>query len=202
MSSGRCLGRGSIRTPIVVGFTISSLLILGGATRTPGDLLFFKATKDRDIYAKSPRKYDRVALPPPWATDTVYVERIPALKIPLKEIRSVIIEKQPVLQNLDEVKRQILGAESKEKKVGGTKQRDFVYFATFVFEEQAARKLNDFAQEHNGELFDVRLGTRRVSVVTFVGPFDSNQVGLTLADKDRIRIQNIFSRIKDKVTWK
>lgn len=103
----------------------SSLLlisILCFSTRAFGDLLFFNATGDKQVYAKNPQKYDRIVLGS--IKEEIFVERTPALRIELKEIQSVVIEREKVYKDTQTALEELFGiTKGTEKKDG--KNSDF-----------------------------------------------------------------------------
>jgi len=157
------------------------LVILVGVSDAYGDLLFLRATEDKAAYVKEPSMYNRVILPPGRAIETVYVERKPALAIPLGEIETVLIEKEKVFR--------------------GERIVDFVYRATFSLNKQGFEKFRAFAQKYDQQLFDMRINNQRLNIIILVGPFADNQLAVGLMERNIDRLKEIFSPIKNKTTW-
>jgi len=181
---------------------LSSLLLISlicSSSDVFGDLLFFKATNDKEGYAKSPQKYDRIILP---GGDEIFVERIPSLRIEFKEMQSVVIEKEKVYRDTQTALEELFGMKPKGPGKQDQKESDFAYKATVYLSPKGARRFNDFAQKHNQNLFDLRLKNQRLGVPKLIGPFGDKDFTVGLAEKNVNRLKEIFSPIEEKVTWK
>ena len=196
-----------LRDNIYVGFgcILCQILVLVacvGATQASEDLSLHKATEDKGIYTKNPSKYDRVVLPPLSSLEEVYVERLPSLRIRIEEIKSVVIEREKVRTDLQKTINELLGLKGEEKDGEKDSNEIFVYKATIYLSEQGAKRFKDFADKHDREKFDLRLQTRRLSLIIILGPFRGNLFSTYLEEDNLGRIKELLSPINDKVTWR
>lgn len=196
-----------LRNRISVSFAcilwqILVLVACTNGTQASKDLLFFRATENKGTYTKNPCKYDRVVLPPQSGLEEVYVERLPSLRLRITEIISVVIEREKVHADLQKTIDELSGIKTKGKEGEKESNTNYVYKATLYLNEQGAKRFKDFANKHDREIFDLRLQTRRLSLIKFLGPFSGNFYSTYLEEDDIGRIKELLSSINDKVTWR
>ena len=187
---------------IYIWWQILALITLSCTTQADENLAFFRATEDKIAYTKNPSKYEKVVLPPQSGLGEVYVERLPSLRIKIKEVKSIVIEKEEVHTDLQKTIDELSGRKAKEKERGGKLITNYVYKATLYLTEEGAKMLRNLAKKHNRELFDLRFQTQRLSLVKILGPFGGNVFSTYLEENNVDRLREMFSPIKDKLTWK
>lgn len=156
---------------------VPALLVLASSTNADADLLWLRAIQDEQAYPKSRGRYTRVAIPPsfPGGKENVYyVERIPALRIRLREMKSVTAEKTPIDPELEKLTEEILRSRGKGETILKDDPDD--YTITFTLTEQGAQKFREFAKKHDQEKFAVRFGPETLGVRKFHGPYEQNAV--------------------------
>jgi hypothetical protein len=189
---------------VYTSFVIAFSSCTGAPSTSPG-LEHFRATEDSEEFAKHPESYDKVT--DPLRPKLVYVERKPLMTIHLGEIMAVTVEEEPPGVSLEEFAKEFLGQAPGQS--GGTKreskpgENDADYYRiTFSLGVEGGRKLREFAQKHNKELFDLRLYNRRIGIVRILGPLDGNSFTAAVRGGSRQHIEELLSPVKEKVTWK
>jgi hypothetical protein len=171
------------------------------------NLTFHKLTYDQAIYKQNSAKYETVIISAGRPYET-YVERIPFFTILANDILSVTIQKEKTYygtKGLEEMVKDTLKQRTAKQK--NDNPVDQVYTATFSLSKDAKKPFENFANSHEQQPFDLRLGNRRLGIVQFIGPFggpDSTRTDFTtfLESTNPTEIQNIFAPIKNKTIWK
>lgn len=190
------LGRSISALFLSVGVLIPALVVLGSSTNAYGDLVFYRAIEDREAYAKQPNRYIRIVLPPGSGMNEVYVERVPALTIRLKEIRSISAEQSQADPDAEKMLEELL--RSRRKEPYHPKGHPDEYSITFSLTEQGGKKFRGFAQKHDRELFDVRFRAQRVSIGRLLGPFEEDVFGAFVMKDTVIRLKRVFPQLNIK----
>ena len=105
-------------------------------------------------------------------------------------------------KDLKKTINELLGLKGEEKDGEKDSNEIFVYKATIYLSEQGAKRFKDFADKHDREKFDLRLQTRRLSLIIILGPFRGNLFSTYLEEDNLGRIKELLSPINDKVTWR
>ncbi len=197
---------GHSRAPMIVCTSLAiALSSCTGAPSTSPGLEHFRATEDSEEFSKHPEIYDKVT--DPLRPKVVYVERKPLMTIHLGEIMAITVEEEPPPVSLEEFVKKFLGQAPGQS--GGTKrerkpgENDADYYRiTFSLEDEGGRRLREFAQKHNKELFDLRLNNRRIGIVRILGPVDGNSFTAAVRGGGRQHVEELLSPVKEKVTWK
>jgi len=180
----------------------ASLITLISISPCYGELAFFMATRDEQIYAKSPSKYEQEIFPSNSGRK-IYFHRDPLLTISDDEIELITVEISQMDRDLNDVVEKAFQVLERKRSKKGKDTKDYV--VTFFFKEQGAKKFRSFAHRHTGEMFAVKFKSLILGVPTLIGSFEGkgNDFALMGLDEDGInRLKKIFSPIKDKVIWK
>jgi preprotein translocase subunit SecD len=182
-------------------------VLLASLSNAYGQLAFFRATHDKELYAKDPSRYDRVTLPRDRLTDELYVERVPALTIQLQEIQSVVIEKKTIETDLhkayEKAFEETFGLEpTKDGKEQKAESSQYYYDVAISFRQGAAKVFRDFAGKNAGHLFDMRINGQRLVAATLLASFEGNVISTIVTDNDSEHLRTVLSPLKGKVTWK
>ena len=97
--AGRAVGAGC-----VLAATVGLAALLFSASPAVAQLTFSQATRDRDLYAKNPGFYDKEpGVPRQPNAPEIYVAKRPAVSLSLDEILAVVVDREPVLPNLETI---------------------------------------------------------------------------------------------------
>ncbi len=202
------------------GFAFLSLIFLTGIvlpcpaaggtlSRSNVGLMVFRATKDEEAYKRNSTQYDQVS-GPEQQPEVVFVERIPSLEISLGEIRAVVITKERIAKNQEEMEELILEKLRKIPRKAvpkDTPPRYYYFNARFFLNQRAAKKLGDFmfSRARLNDLFMLSLGSEKLAVVTITRaprPEAMKEIAIALEEKDEDKLRAVFSPVRDRVTWK
>jgi len=97
--AGRAVGAGCI-----LAATVGLAVLLFPASPAVAQLTFSQATRDRDLYAKNPGfYYKEPGVPGQPNAPEIYVAKRPAVSLSLDEILAVVVDREPVLPNLETI---------------------------------------------------------------------------------------------------
>jgi len=178
-------------------------VVMPANTKNSVNLEFFMIIKDKSVPGDNSDKYDRAFLTWPGRRDRieVYIARVPNHKIGTEEIKSVVIRKEKIYRQEDTpaVLEELLGLREKEKvtdyPVG------YIYAASFALTDEGGKRFTTFAQKSMPRSFEVRFAGQKIAVVELVDPVPSRKFLMSLEETNEFRIKEIFSSIKEKVTW-
>ena len=166
-------------------------------------LTIYRATVDLDTYKKEPTNYEPLALRL-LGIELVYVERIPALDIPLREVKTVLIRKERIPRNSkerEEMIREELGERPRQPVPQDLPPEHYYYHASFVLNEKGARTITRFSRENLNQLFVLSLRSQPFAVGTILQPLTGDSFSVDLFEKDVDQLRNIFLPLKDKLIW-
>ena len=174
-------------------------------------ITFFRAILDREIYARSPGRYDRVVINEPSGDHEYYIERQPAHLIPGAAIESIIVRKTKKYGNSREETRKALEETSRTKPNSGSKDPrefplGFFFNVTFKIKAPEGQKFSTFTEKNRQAFFQPQIGNRSLSVSQFVLPFEPDESGTLeftsyMQEDDPKKINQMLSPIKGKVFW-
>jgi hypothetical protein len=167
------------------------ILALTAVASDPTDLSFHRVTRNATTYARSSEQYEPLE-------GNRYVERTPALAIPIALVTQLSIERRTVHASVERALKDELGQSTIPKPTPDTR---FTYVATVTLNPTAAAMFKPFAAKNEGGLLEVRLAGKRLALVTLVGPFEGTRFTTTLVEQDADRIKAIVAPLKDRVTW-
>lgn len=191
-----------------------SLLVLVDVREAYCDLDFFMALYEAPLGQEMYRKYDqvtlpadRVVLPGDLTPNVIYVRKKSALAINLGDIESVVLRRIVLAKDIDDlVARAFKRTPAKKSEEGENQERvpeEFAsYEADLYLSRAAGRKVEAFVRAHQNQRFCVKLNGQLLSVVRIAGPVDSRGLSVRLLKNDRRYLEEIFSPVKGRVTWK
>ena len=170
-----------------------SILASTALASGPTDLSFHRVTRDATTYARNPEQYELLE-------GNRYVERTPALAIPIALVTQLSIESRTVHASVERALKDELGQSTRAtpRSTPGTRS---TYVATVTLNPTAAAMFKAFAARNEGGLLEVRLAGKRLALVTLVGTFEGTRFTTTLAEQEPDRIKDIVAPLKDRVTW-
>jgi hypothetical protein len=186
---------------IAMGGTV--LIGLAAACTVHADLGFLRSTEDRDAYARRPDSYEGPVLSELSANGVVYVERAPSFAVPLTEVKSVVVQRDPAFAPTTRESLEIsLGLrEGKPVLEGGGDEVLRLRLEFFFKDESVGRRFADFSRQNIDQFFDVRVGGQRLGVVRFQEGSGIGGFALTLPEGPN-RLKTALSPLADKVVWK
>jgi hypothetical protein len=120
----------------------------------------------------------------------------PAFTIDSNEIRSIALGKVEV---------NTLANGRQEKSYRNSTGKSYRYRATLTLVEPVRKKFAIFANANDGQLYELRYGSHRLSVIQFVVPsggFDTNSAFAFYLESTSLNdLKQIFSPIKKKIVW-
>jgi hypothetical protein len=191
MDSRKFLILNELRKPSVIGLVLSVLAVVTTAGRSFADLTFHPTAAVLTGDSKQKDRYEREIFPD--GTE-IYVNRIAALRIAEGDIISITVREAPRDPFLDKTMEMAGRQRGREypKLVG--------YEVIFRLQDSEAKRLNAFAQLHNGKTFAVKFRSLIISFPTFVGPFqlEGNEFALSgMSDKAIEDLKKLFPALKD-----
>jgi hypothetical protein len=177
----------------VVAVVVFTGMVMAVGADTVAEWRVFRAIEDRRTYEAQPDNYER--LPGPAGGKDVYVEKKPALVIPAKEIRAVLVDRQPSIHDVEDAVAYLRNREESEKVRGQ-------YVVTVYLTQRGAGSLNAFLNKHSGQLIIHRVGNQTLSMGRLVGPFSAPEMTLIMAERDPDKLKPVLAPIADKVIWK
>jgi len=178
-------------------------VVMPANTKNSVNLEFFMIIQDKSVPGENSDKYDRAFLTWPGRRDRieVYIAKVPTHKISAEEIKSVVIRKEKIYRQEDTpaVIEELLGLREKGKVKDYP--AGYIYAASFALTDEGGKRFSIFANESKSGSFEVRLAGQKIAVVELVDPVPSRNFLMSLEEKNELRIKEIFSSIKDKVTW-
>lgn len=176
------------------------------AQQANGTLSFFRVIDDKTIYTGSPKKYERSVFSSPSGGYERYIERLPTLQLKIEDVTLAVVEKQRIYRadkrGIQESVEEALGAKSQKKTENENASSGYVYKLTITLTARGAKAYAGFAEKHNLQSFESRLGQRRLSIGTVLAPFEGTSLTIFLEEKNSARLKDILSPIRAKVTWK
>ncbi len=172
-----------------------------------GYLTFHKVLSDTETPDGTSNKNERSQAPGNSKDDQIQIERTPSLRVRLADVRSVIAERKSYAEDskneIESALKKSLGLEDKrDKEQNGTEMIHYYCEVTFDIEQDSAWHLEEFARKHDRERFDLRINELRLTLFTFIGPFESKEFTVFVDECDIRQIGNTLSPISDRLTWK
>ena len=167
----------------VVALTVVCLGSLPSTGITYEGLQFFKAGAGRGLAAGDSLKYDLV-------TDVLRgnkysVERSPTVRIPVNEVKTILLEKQPILAEASNPAGNL----------------NYVYMATFILLPEGVRKIRTLTSGSVGRRFAFSSGNQRLAIVVIHEPIEGDEFTTYLDEANEARLRSIFSSFGSKVVW-
>jgi hypothetical protein len=170
------------------------------ATNPPGDLMFYRAKQGDAAYVDKPNQYQRLVVPPGVfdPQERIYsVERTPAWRIPVGEIRSVVAERHRPDSSIEKLSEDF----ARRREGGGQVMKNHPddNTLTFTFTPAGGARFRRFANQHldESELFVVTFAGQRLGVASFLGPFERDDF-FQFATRDTIdRLKKRYPGLKD-----
>lgn len=66
-----------------------------------GQIRLFRATDSRELYTKQPGAYEPLTVEPQPGLRGIYIEKTPFLTLSLDDILALVVDKQPVVPDLE-----------------------------------------------------------------------------------------------------
>lgn len=170
---------------ILVGCGLFSALSSAGEE---SDFLLFRGVLDKETYLKRPEKYEHVLLPPGSYGCEIYIERLPAFRIKLEDIKSVSVGKtfiDPILRKYTE---ELIKLRGKGQYI--IEDLDD-YTITFTVTTETSKEFRKFLLRTKGEIFEIRFGGEKLGITKFPGSFEKDTFNLAIT-------KEIANRIKEK----
>lgn len=201
-----------LRILFLFGGILASVAVYGAQERrntNTVDLAFFRMIEDKAAYEKSREKFELVTASDRKGSHQIIVERVASFRIASKEIRSVRVSKQKTYSSASSGEE--IAKDSTTPKVGKKPSEEvfphgFVYRVTFSLNEAIAKSFSVFANNHERQRFDLRLGNNRIGTVQFIGRFEVRsgqplETTTYLETSIREKAEQILSPLRDKITW-
>ncbi|HKW93154.1 MAG TPA: type II CAAX endopeptidase family protein [Methylomirabilota bacterium] len=150
-----------------------------------GQLRIHKATRDRDVYAQSPSRYEVVERTTPLA-ERIYVEREAGVTISLDQVSSV------------------MAAKRSGDLTGQSRGAYLDYTVTFVLERDAEATLTKFLAGYPRQMIeaDVRLAGTRLGVTRlWSDPRWTRYVTVDLEERSLDQIKSMLRPVERNLTW-
>lgn len=173
---------------------ISIILVGWGFFSTPNsageesDFLLFRGILDKETYLKRPEKYKHVLLPPGSYGCEIYIERLPAFRIKLEDIKSVSVGKTLIDPMLQKYTEELLKMRGKGEYI--IEDPDD-YTITFTVTTESSEEFKKFLLRTKGEMFEIRFGGEKLGITKFPGSFEKDIFNLAIT-------KEIANRIKEK----
>jgi hypothetical protein len=195
--------RPSIRHIVRAGLSASTLLISAvvftNLAHAGTNIVFSRAIKNEEVYAKDPGKYRRVVVQPSSLNQSAivyYVERTPALRIPAAEVESAVAQKNPPDPFMDALTEEVLRSRGKGERLLKDDSDDNIL--TFTLTAKGGELLREFANKHPNELFEVIFAGQRLGFGATLGRFEGNIFQLFATKNTINRLRKSYPRLKVK----
>lgn len=153
-------------------------------------LLFFRATEDRMVYEKDPDAYLR--RPPTSNSVSVYIEKVSALSIPMKDVDSVLLKYQEVTEF-----KKLEDGTFCSRRMG-----KYVYLATISLRREAWPMLKRFTTNHKGDTIAVAFDSQWIAApAVILDVIDAGVSTIYLEEENEERLRELLAPLKDKLTW-
>jgi hypothetical protein len=190
--------RASATSPACLAFCLAAA-ILTLSTAMPsyaeGQIRLFKATDSRELYTKQPGAYEPLPVEPQPGVRRIYIEKAPFVTLSLDDILALVVDKQPVVPDLESALDYLRNRRAWEETRGE-------HVVTIYLTKRAARPTFELLNKSSGQLIAIRVGDQTLSVSRLVGGFSGQQWTLLLSERNEDRLKNILSPLASKVVWK
>lgn len=175
-------------------YIAAALLALAAWTPSysEGQIRLFRATDSPDVYAKQPGAYQPLSRELQPGARLIYIEKNPSAIVPLDDILAVVVDKQPVLPDLESALHYLQNRRAWEEIRGE-------HVVTIYLTKRAARSTSELLNKNIGQLIAIRVGDRTLALTRPVGGFSGQQWILALSEKNEDRIKEILAPLADKV---
>jgi hypothetical protein len=183
------------------GLGLVIILVIGAWQPANGGdgLQFFAATYDRLTSSQQPERYDSVIRSVGGRNREVYIERAPALAIPLSEIEAISAKREQRDRTFDE--RMAREAAKQNAQMAPDRAQEN-FDITFRFSALGAKTLGEYSRAHSRELFEVKFRGRSLGLVRLADPSritHDREVTLMLAPKETLdQIRALYPQLTTK----
>jgi hypothetical protein len=159
-------------------------------------LTFSQATEDRDLYMKNPDLYEKAPRVPSQPTaPEIYIAKRPAVNLPLDAILAVVVDRQPVLPDLETVLTYLKDRQSWEAVRGE-------YYLSIYLSKRHSESVVDFLNQESGHLVAIRVNNHVLTINRIAGSFGGQKLGVYLTDTTPDRLKTVLAPIESQVVWK